>query len=205
MTGKVAKNMIKTFFFDLQKLNAGASRPKDVPAWRPEKVGDPRSRHDGQPASRTSPRSAGIPCVLKDVSKAKAEQGKAYSARLVGEGRGQGRITKSVAEETLRALDATEDAADLAGCDMIIEAVFEDRELKAKVTREAEARALAGALICSNTSTLPITGLAKAVEEAGKLHRASLLFACRQDAARRDHRRQGDERRRRSLALSISC
>ena len=161
VTGKVAKNMIKTFFFDLQKLNAGASRPKDVPAWRPEKVGILGAGMMGAGIAYVTA-NAGIPCVLKDVSKAKAEQGKAYSARLVDKAAGKGRITRSVAEETLARIVATEDAADLAGCDMIIEAVFEDRELKAKVTREAEARALAGALVCSNTSTLPITGLAKA-------------------------------------------
>ena len=164
VTGKVSKNMIKTFFFDLGKLNAGASRPKDVPAWKPEKVGILGAGMMGAGIAYVTAR-AGLSCVLKDVSKAKAEHGKAYSAKILEKAVSNGRTTKSVAEETLARIQVTEDAADLAGCDMIIEAVFEDRELKAKVTREAEARLLPGALICSNTSTLPITGLAKAAKK----------------------------------------
>jgi 3-hydroxyacyl-CoA dehydrogenase / enoyl-CoA hydratase / 3-hydroxybutyryl-CoA epimerase len=93
VTGQVSKNMIKTFFFDLQKLNAGASRPKDVPAWKPEKVGILGAGMMGAGIAYVTAK-AGIPCVLKDVSQAKAEQGKAYSARLLEKTVGKGRITR---------------------------------------------------------------------------------------------------------------
>jgi 3-hydroxyacyl-CoA dehydrogenase/enoyl-CoA hydratase/3-hydroxybutyryl-CoA epimerase len=100
--------------------------------------------------------------VLKDVSTGKAEQGKGYSAKLLETAVSRGRMTRSDADEILSRIRPTEDASALAGCDMIIEAVFEDRDLKAKVTKEAEGRAREGALLCSNTSTLPIAGLAQA-------------------------------------------
>jgi 3-hydroxyacyl-CoA dehydrogenase/enoyl-CoA hydratase/3-hydroxybutyryl-CoA epimerase len=107
---------------------------------------------------------AGIACVLKDVSKEKAAQGKAYSEKLVAKSVKQGRMSEAAAAELLGRIVATESAADLAGCDMIIEAVFEDRALKATVTQEAEQYTEKGALICSNTSTLPISGLATAAK-----------------------------------------
>jgi 3-hydroxyacyl-CoA dehydrogenase/enoyl-CoA hydratase/3-hydroxybutyryl-CoA epimerase len=159
-TGRLAKNLIN-MFFDLQKLNAGASRPKDFPAWKPEKVGILGAGMMGSGIAYVTAR-AGFPCVLKDVSAAKAAQGKAYSAKLLDAAVVRGRTTRVEADEILSRIRPTEDAGALAGCDMIIEAVFEDRDLKAKVTKEAEARAGEGALLCSNTSTLPITGLARA-------------------------------------------
>jgi 3-hydroxyacyl-CoA dehydrogenase/enoyl-CoA hydratase/3-hydroxybutyryl-CoA epimerase len=163
-TGGVAKNMIHTFFFDLQRLNAGASRPKDVPEWRPERVAVLGAGMMGSGIAYATAR-AGIPCVLKDVSLAKAQQGKAYSEGLLGKAVAKGRMTREAADEVLKRIHATGDAAELAGCDMVIEAVFEDRELKARVTREAEAAVTSNALICSNTSTLPITGLAGASKD----------------------------------------
>ncbi len=161
VTGKVAKNMIKTFFFDLQKINAGASRPKDIAVWQPKKVGILGAGMMGAGIAYVTAR-AGIPCVLKDVSKERAAQGKAYSEKILTKAVQQGRMTDAAAKEILDRILDTERASDLSGCDMIIEAVFEDRELKAVVTKEAEAFTEPGALICSNTSTLPITGLAKA-------------------------------------------
>lgn len=160
-TGRVAKNMIKTFFFDLQKLSAGASRPSDVPPWRAQKVAVLGAGMMGSGIAYVTAR-AGVQCVLKDVSSAKAELGKQYSERLLDKAMKLGRLPESAAKETLARIRATDDPAALDGCDLVIEAVFEDRELKAKVTREAERHARTGALLCSNTSTLPITGLAKA-------------------------------------------
>jgi 3-hydroxyacyl-CoA dehydrogenase/enoyl-CoA hydratase/3-hydroxybutyryl-CoA epimerase len=160
-TGKVAKNMTKAFFFDLGKINSGASRPKDVAAWTPKKVGILGAGMMGQGIAYVTAMS-GIPCVLKDVSVEAAEKGKAYSKKLLDGAVSKGRMTKEKAEATLALIATTADAKDLAGCDMVIEAVFENRELKAKVTQEAEAHAEPGVLMCSNTSTLPITSLAKA-------------------------------------------
>lgn len=164
VTGRVSKNMIKTFFFDLQKLNAGANRPKDVAPWKPTKVGILGAGMMGAGIAYSTARS-GLSCVLKDVSKEKAEHGKAYSQKLLDKAVGRGSMTKEAASEILSRIHATDSAADLEGCDMIIEAVFENRELKAKVTQEAEAKAAKGALLCSNTSTLPITGLAAATSQ----------------------------------------
>lgn len=161
VTGGVSKNMIQTFFFDLQKLNAGANRPKDVPPWKPTKVGILGAGMMGSGIAYVTAR-AGFPCVLKDVSKEKAEHGKGYSQKLLDKAVGRGSMTKEGAAEILSRIQTTDSAADLEGCDMIIEAVFEDRNLKAKATQEAETKVRKGALICSNTSTLPITGLATA-------------------------------------------
>jgi 3-hydroxyacyl-CoA dehydrogenase/enoyl-CoA hydratase/3-hydroxybutyryl-CoA epimerase len=161
VTGKVAKNMTKAFFFDLQKINGGASRPKDVPTWAPKKVAVLGAGMMGQGIAYVTA-MAGIPVVLKDVSIEAAERGKGYSQALLEAAVKEGRMTREKADAVLSSISATAHAADVAGCDMIIEAVFENRELKAKVTAEAEAHALPGALFGSNTSTLPITGLAKA-------------------------------------------
>jgi len=163
-TGKVSKNMIKTFFFDLQKINSGDRRPKDVPQWAPAKVGILGAGMMGQGIAYVTA-MAGIPCVLKDVSKEQAEKGKGYAAKLLEAAVGKGRQTRDDADAVLARIATTADAKELSGCDMIIEAVFENRELKAKATAEAEAAAAPGALICSNTSTLPITGLARSVRD----------------------------------------
>ena len=159
--GKVSKNMTKAFFFDLGKINAGQSRPKDIAPWQPKKVGILGAGMMGQGIAYVTSMS-GIPCVLKDVSKENADKGKAYSQKLVDKAVGKGKMTREKADAVLARIETTADAKDLSGCDMIIEAVFENRELKARVTAEAEAAADAGVLMCSNTSTLPITGLASA-------------------------------------------
>jgi 3-hydroxyacyl-CoA dehydrogenase/enoyl-CoA hydratase/3-hydroxybutyryl-CoA epimerase len=153
--------MMKAFFFDLQKINAGASRPKDVPPWTPKKVGVLGAGMMGQGIAYVTA-LAGIPVVLKDVSIEAAERGKDYSKKLLDGAVSKGRTAREKADAILASITATATAADLAECDMIIEAVFENRELKANVTVEAEANAAPGALFGSNTSTLPITGLAKA-------------------------------------------
>ncbi len=160
-TGKVAKNMIKAFFFDLQKINSGASRPKDVPQWAPKKVGVLGAGMMGQGIAYSTA-MAGIEVVLKDVSLEAAEKGKAYTKKLLDGAVAKKRMTQEKADGILKLVTATAKAEDLAGCDLIVEAVFENRELKAKVTAEAEAHAAPGVLFGSNTSTLPITGLAKA-------------------------------------------
>jgi len=106
----------------------------------------------------------GVDVVLKDVSVEGAEKGKAHVAGLVGKQVGRGRMTQEKADAFLARITPTGDAADLAGCDVIVEAVFEDQGLKHRVLSEAEQHAAADALIASNTSTLPITGLAEGVQ-----------------------------------------
>jgi 3-hydroxyacyl-CoA dehydrogenase/enoyl-CoA hydratase/3-hydroxybutyryl-CoA epimerase len=104
----------------------------------------------------------GVPCVLKDVSREKAEAGKGYSAKLLERRVKQGRSNEAEAGKTLDLIQPTADTQDLSGCDLIIEAVFEKRDLKAQVTREAEPLLAPDGIFASNTSTLPITGLAAA-------------------------------------------
>ena len=106
--------------------------------------------------------SKGIATVLKDVSQEKADAGKAYSAKLTQARVDKGRMSADEQKAVLDRIQATDQAADLAGCDLIIEAVFENRDLKAKVTREAEPMLASGGFFASNTSTLPISGLAQA-------------------------------------------
>ena len=102
--------------------------------------------------------------VLKDVSADNAEKGKAYTANLNAKGVERGKITQDKADELLGRITATADPADLAGCDLVIEAVFEDPALKAKVFAEVAPYVNDDALLCSNTSTLPITELAEGID-----------------------------------------
>ena len=151
--GQVAKNMITAFFFNLTAIKSGASRPKDVPKWKPAKVGIlGAGMMGGGIAYATATR--GIACVLKDVSMEAAEKGKGYSEKI---------LTKRKASlDPLGLIRPTASVDDLGGCDLIIEAVFEKRDLKAQVTKESEPKLAPGGIFASNTSTLPITGLAKA-------------------------------------------
>lgn len=167
MTGSNAKAMINTFFFNMNAIKSGQSRPKDVPRYKPAKVGLLGAGMMGAGIAY-SQASKGIVTLLKDVSLEKAEHGKAYSAKLTQARVDKGRMTAEKQSEILARIQPTADAADLKGCDLIIEAVFENRELKAKVTQEAEPMLAPGGFFASNTSTLPITGLAKASRDAKK-------------------------------------
>jgi 3-hydroxyacyl-CoA dehydrogenase/enoyl-CoA hydratase/3-hydroxybutyryl-CoA epimerase len=157
----VAKNMINTFFFDLNAIKAGASRPKWEGRFKPTKVGILGAGMMGGGIAYAQA-SRGIATVLKDVSLAKAEAGRAYSAKLTQARVNKGRMSAPEQQALLARITPTETAQDLRDCELIIEAVFENRELKARVTKEAEPLLAAGGFFASNTSTLPITGLAKA-------------------------------------------
>ncbi|WP_457787141.1 3-hydroxyacyl-CoA dehydrogenase NAD-binding domain-containing protein [Pseudomonas sp. PL-6] len=165
--GQVAKNMIGTFWFQLNEINAGSSRPQGFPPYVTKKVGVLGAGMMGAGIAYVSA-AAGIEVVLKDLSIEAAEKGKAYSAKLLDKKVSRGQMTAEKRDAFLARITPTVSEADFAGCDLIIEAVFEDRELKAKVTAAAEAAALADAVIASNTSTLPITGLATAVQRPDK-------------------------------------
>jgi 3-hydroxyacyl-CoA dehydrogenase/enoyl-CoA hydratase/3-hydroxybutyryl-CoA epimerase len=157
----VAKNMINTFFFNMNAIKSGRSRPKDVPRYKPQKVGLLGAGMMGAGIAWAQA-SRGISTVLKDVSQDKADAGKAYSARLAQSRVDKGRMSPSEQDALLSRIQATDQVADLAGCDLIIEAVFERRDLKAKVTQQAEPLLLPDGFFASNTSTLPISGLATA-------------------------------------------
>ncbi len=165
MTGPVARNMINTFFFDLNAVKGGQSRPPGVPRWRPQRVGILGAGMMGAGIAWVQA-SRGIATVLKDVSVERAEQGRAYSARLAQKRVDKGRMSPMEQQALLARIVPTADAADLQGCELIIEAVFENRDLKAQVTQEAEPRLAEGGFFASNTSTLPISGLAQASRDA---------------------------------------
>lgn len=158
--GQVSKNMITAFWYNLNAINAGGSRPKGFDKYTTKKVGVLGAGMMGAGIAYVTALS-GMDVVLKDVSVEAAEKGKAYSEGLLKKRVSKGKMTKEKMEEVLNRIKAT-DKAEFEGCDLIIEAVFEDRELKAKVTQEAEAVMLPEGTFASNTSTLPITGLAKA-------------------------------------------
>ena len=166
-TGQVAKNMIGTFWFQLNDINAGKSRPQGFPKHVTRKVGVLGAGMMGAGIAYVSA-AAGIEVVLKDVSIEAAEKGKSYSAGLLDKKVAKGQMSAEKRDAFLARIRPTASEADFEGCDLIIEAVFEDRALKARVTAAAEAAALPDAVIASNTSTLPITGLATAVQKQDK-------------------------------------
>lgn len=157
----VAKNMIRTLFFAMQEANKGGARPKNIEKTNIQKVGILGAGLMGAGVAYVTALS-GMQVVLKDVSLEAAEKGKDYSRDLFKKGMSRGKVTQEKADKALSLIHPTADAKDLEGCDLIIEAVFENRELKAKVTKETEAFLTDTAVFGSNTSTLPITGLAEA-------------------------------------------
>ncbi|MFF1646480.1 3-hydroxyacyl-CoA dehydrogenase NAD-binding domain-containing protein [Streptomyces sp. NPDC058240] len=162
VTGQVTKNMIQAFFFDLQAVNSGASRPKGIEERQVNKVAVLGAGMMGAGIAYSCAR-AGIEVVLKDVSTEAAAKGKAYSEKLLDKALSRGRTTEAKRDELLARITPTGDPADLAGCDAVIEAVFEDTALKHKVFQEIQDIIEPDALLCSNTSTLPITVLAEGV------------------------------------------
>ncbi len=159
--GQVAKNMTGTFWFQLNAIKAGESRPKSIAKARFTKVGVLGAGMMGAGIAYATA-TRGVDVVLKDVSTENAEQGKRYSENLLAKKVSRGRLTEQEKAATLNRITATADAGDLSGCDLVIEAVFEDSALKAKVTQEAEPRMADGGIFASNTSTIPITQLADA-------------------------------------------
>ena len=158
-----SKNMIQAFFFDLQAINAGKLRPEGIPPYQAVKVGVLGAGMMGAGIAYSCAR-AGMEVVLKDVAVENAEKGKAYSEKLLDKAISRGRSTEEKKAELLGRISPTADPADLAGCDLVIEAVFEDPSLKSKVFAEILEHVNDDALLCSNTSTLPITELAAGVD-----------------------------------------
>ncbi|MBD9730335.1 hypothetical protein IGX29_00585 [Streptomyces sp. H28] len=153
----------QAFFFDLQAVNSGANRPRGVEPRQVRRVAVLGAGMMGAGIAYSCAR-AGIDVVLKDVSLDAAVKGKGYSERLCEKAVAKGRTTREKADALLARITPTAEAADLAGCDAVIEAVFEDTGLKHKVFQEVQDVVAPDALLCSNTSTLPITALAEGVE-----------------------------------------
>jgi 3-hydroxyacyl-CoA dehydrogenase/enoyl-CoA hydratase/3-hydroxybutyryl-CoA epimerase len=157
----VSRNLIRTTFINKGEAMKLARRPKDVPASKVKKLGVLGAGMMGAGIAHVSA-SAGIEVVLLDNTLQQAEKGKATSAKILAKAVERGQKSQSVADEILARIKPTDSYDALAGCDLIVEAVFEDTKIKADVTRKAEEVIPQSATFASNTSTLPISGLAKA-------------------------------------------
>ncbi len=160
LAGPVARNMTRTLFVNKQAADKLVRRPAGIPASSVSKLGILGAGMMGAGIAYSSA-MAGISTVLLDRSAEDAERGKAHSRDLVKRGVDKGRMSAAQGEALLGRITPTVDYADLAGCDLVIEAVFEDREIKRGVFEKVDAVTAATSVLASNTSTLPISGLAQ--------------------------------------------
>ncbi len=166
-TGQVAKNMIGTFWFQLNEINAGKSRPQGYPVRATKKGRRARRRDDGR-GHRLRIGGGRHRGGAQGRLAGSGGEGQGLFGRLLDKKVARGHLSAEKRDAFLARIVPSVSEADFEGCDLIIEAVFEDRALKGKVTAEAEKHALADAVVASNTSTLPITGLAQAVARPEK-------------------------------------
>jgi 3-hydroxyacyl-CoA dehydrogenase/enoyl-CoA hydratase/3-hydroxybutyryl-CoA epimerase len=161
----VSRNMIRTLFINKGAADKLVRRPQE-PERRPvTRLGILGAGMMGAGVAFVSAK-AGIQVVLLDTSQEKAEKGKDYSRELLQKRIDRGRMSSDKAADILERIETTTDYDALKGCELVIEAVFEDRGIKAEVTAKAEAVISDDAIYASNTSTLPITGLAEASKRA---------------------------------------
>ncbi len=156
-----AKAMIRTLFLSMDQLGKGAARPKVEQKHTVKKVAVLGAGMMGAGIAYVQA-MAGIETVLIDVSQEAAEKGRDYAKKLLDKAVGRGKMAQAKADGVLALITPTADYARIEGSDLIVEAVFEERGLKAETTRRAEAYLAEDAVFGSNTSTLPITGLAAA-------------------------------------------
>jgi len=156
-----SKNMINTLWYQLNSINRGESRPDGIERSKVSKLGVLGAGMMGAGIAYVSSK-VGIEVVLLDTKQEAADKGKAYSEGLMDKAIQRGKATPADKTALLDRITPTTEHSALEGCDLIIEAVFEDREIKADVTAKTEAVIPATTTFASNTSTLPITGLAKA-------------------------------------------
>jgi len=159
MRSTEAAMMIRSLFISLQELNKGARRPEGVPETKFTKIGVLGAGFMGAGIAYVTAK-AGIPVALVDRDMDAAAKGKAHSADLMDGQIKRGRATAEDKEKLLSLITPTADYADLAGCDLIVEAVFEDSAVKKEVTEKADAVLKSSAIFASNTSTIPIGSLA---------------------------------------------
>ena len=161
LTDPVARNIIRTTFISKQAAEKGARRPADVPKSEVKKLGVLGAGMMGAGIALVSAK-AGIEVVLIDRDTATAEKGKGYSEKVFGKAVARGKMAQDKADAALARITPTDDFALLDGCDLVVEAVFEDMGIKAETTKKAEAVLPESATFATNTSTLPISELAKA-------------------------------------------
>jgi 3-hydroxyacyl-CoA dehydrogenase/enoyl-CoA hydratase/3-hydroxybutyryl-CoA epimerase len=163
LAGPVARNMMRSLFVNKGKADKLARRPEGVEKSQVKKLGILGAGMMGAGIAYVSAQ-AGIEVVLLDTSQESAEKGKAYSEGLLRKAVERGKTTEDKASALLGLIKPTTNYHDLAGCDLVIEAVFENVKIKADVTAKTEAVVPETCIFASNTSTLPITGLAEASE-----------------------------------------
>jgi 3-hydroxyacyl-CoA dehydrogenase/enoyl-CoA hydratase/3-hydroxybutyryl-CoA epimerase len=156
-----ARAMVRTLFGSMQALGKGAARPAGAPKSEVKKVAVLGAGMMGAGVAYVQAMS-GVETVLIDTAQEAADKGKAHAQELMDKRVSRGQMTAAKRDATLALIHPTTDYAAVAGADLVIEAVFENREVKAEVTKKAEAQLAPGAVFGSNTSTLPITGLAQA-------------------------------------------
>jgi len=161
LTDPVARNIIRTTFISKQAAEKGARRPAGVPRSQVKKLGVIGAGMMGAGIALVSAK-AGIEVVLIDRDSDTAAKGKAYSEKVFGKAVERGKMAADKAEAALALITPTDDFAMLDGCDLVVEAVFEDMGIKAETTKKAEAVVPESAVFATNTSTLPISELAKA-------------------------------------------
>jgi len=156
-----AKNMVRTLHFAMNEANSLGARPAGIPHQKFHRMGMLGAGMMGSGIAYAAA-SAGVEVVLLDVAKQAAERGRDYARKLLAKLAEKGRMAPDTMEAILARIHPTDDFAALADCEIVVEGVFEDRAVKAEVTRKAEAFLRPDAIFASNTSTLPITGLARA-------------------------------------------
>ena len=164
LRSREAAVMIRSLFLSMGELNKGARRPRDVPPSKVAKLGVIGAGFMGAGIAYVSA-NAGIEVVLIDQSQEAADKGKAHSHKLMSDQIAKGRAKSADRDALLARITATADYAALTGCDLVIEAVFEDRAVKAEATRKAQAVLGPDVVFASNTSTLPIGSLAEVAQD----------------------------------------
>ncbi len=160
LRSKEAAAMIRSLFVSMGELNKGARRPQDVPATKLRKIGVLGAGFMGAGVAYVAA-GAGLEVVLIDRDQESADKGKAHSEKLISNQIAKGRAKSADRDALLARIHATPDYADLKGCDLVVEAVFEDRAVKKEATEKAQAVLGGDVIFASNTSTLPIGSLAE--------------------------------------------
>jgi 3-hydroxyacyl-CoA dehydrogenase/enoyl-CoA hydratase/3-hydroxybutyryl-CoA epimerase len=167
LRSKEAAAMVRSLFLSMQELNKGARRPAGVPATRVKKLAVIGAGFMGASVGYVSAR-AGIDVVLVDRDQASADKGKAHAQSVIDDLVKKGRASEKDREATLARITPTADYNAISDCDLVIEAVFEDRKVKAETYAKAQPLLKSGATFASNTSTLPITSLAESFKDQDK-------------------------------------
>ncbi|MGX1347947.1 3-hydroxyacyl-CoA dehydrogenase/enoyl-CoA hydratase/3-hydroxybutyryl-CoA epimerase [Bradyrhizobium elkanii] len=167
LRSKEAAAMIRSLFLSMQELNKGARRPAGVPPTKVKKLAVIGAGFMGASVGYVSAQ-AGIDVVLVDRDQESADKGKGHAKTVVDGLIAKGRMKQDAADAILARISATADYNVIADCDLVIEAVFEDRKVKADTYAKAQPLLKEGAIFASNTSTLPINSLAEEFKDQGK-------------------------------------